>query len=141
MKATLSLFSAVVFVCVALSGSGDAKDRTPSSLPGTAVFRCNFTAECTGLTASDAIWDGRNSNYDGIGAAESGQGAHLNGNKELWLGLGEGYYQLEFQFPVPVVAGSCQNSNTCRLWSSFPSLTIDQENAEFQSNVVGPEDS
>jgi hypothetical protein len=104
--------------------------KPPSSLPGTAVFRCSFTQSCT---SDDSIL-GDGTSYQGIGAAETGEGAHLSSVQEMWIGIGSGLHSVELHFTQPVGAAPCSSSATapCRLSST----TVVAVDGEFQSNVL-----
>jgi len=132
-KITMAWALAVVgFLALAVVVDAQKKGQAPSSQRGTAEFRCNFSLP--GCTTGDKIL-GDGSNYPGIGAAETGDGAHLNSNREMWLGGGSGGYELQLDFSAPAGTVPCQGTGTCRLPDLL--VLIDQENLEFQSNVLG----
>ena len=134
----------VLAICLALTGSIGAQKKgpAPSSQPGTADFRCDLETGCIDIDPDidpdRVIGDG--SDYLGTGVAETGEGAHLNSNNEMWIGigsgLGSGHHAVRLDFPS--VTAPCQQTGNCRITNSFfPFLDIDQENGEFQSNVLG----
>ena len=100
----------------------------PSSFPGTVEFRCDADPLCT-----DGI-HGDGSGYPGIGASETGSGAHLAPNSELWLGPGAAGHTLTLDFQGQ--SGQC--NPICR-WDWANRQTFTAANFEIQSNVVdGP---
>ncbi len=136
VRITMACALAVV-AYLALTVAIDAQKHkpAPSSQQGTAEFRCSFNLP--GCTTGDKIL-GDGGDYHGIGAAETGEGAQLNANREMWIGVGSGLYEFQLDFPPPAGVPPCQLTGNCRLPSQ--SVLIDQENAEFQSNVLGPDD-
>ena len=135
-----ALLVSLCLLAAVLGAPGQAlaqKGKPPSSLPGTAQFRC--PGDCSLLDR--IVGDG--SNYPGIGTPESGQGAHLNSSNQMWIGFGEGRYDLYLDFSAPDLfhPAPCQPSS-CRLpYSPNNVITIDNEDGEFQSRVLGPNDS
>jgi hypothetical protein len=131
----------VLAICLALTGSIGAQKKgpAPSSHPGTADFRCDITTGCIDpdIDPDRVIGDG--TDYLGTGVAETGEGAHLNSNNEMWIGigsgLGSGHHAVRLDFYS--VTAPCQLTGNCRITDSFFPLDIDLENGEFQSNVLG----
>ena len=108
------------------------KGGKPTTQPAVLSFRCP-SVDCTGTDR--IVGDG--SDYQGTGVPETGQGAHWNTNNELWLGFGQGVYQLFLDFSQIDGVAPCSTSGTCRLPAlTGPIIEIDQENGEFQSNVL-----
>jgi hypothetical protein len=118
-------------LALATGAEAQKKGKPPSSLPGTVTFRCPLESDCVG---TDRIV-GIDSPYPGTGEDQSGQGAHLNDNSELWLGFGEGVYRLAFDFPTRDLDAHCLTAGNCRLTLNR-SFTIDSEDGAFQSNVL-----
>ena len=123
----LSAWLGMLAVCFSLPARMDGRAKAPSSYAGTASFRCPG-ATCPG---SDRIV-GDESDYHAIGAVETGEGAFLNGAKELWLGVGAGHYQVTLDFSQMSGTAACQLNSNCRYLASWGSLiTLDSEDAEF----------
>ncbi len=125
----------VAALCAGLSGATAAqKNAKPSSQSreGTLTFGCsNFG--CGGIIGEDPT-------YQGIGVPETGEGAHLTAppGNELWLGFGSGKYKLTFYVASPFDGPPCQTGLTPCRYLFGPQFTIDNENGEFQSNVLSP---
>lgn len=139
-----ALVGAVVTLSLALAAPAAAQGKKkPSSLPGTATFRCTGTAgDCPGSPAPDRILGQHTTQnpditYPGSGVPESGRGAHLRPGNEMWLGLRDGFtVRLDFSERVGLA--------TCDPWCKYDeafggtdTIVIGETSyAEFQTNVV-----
>ena len=124
--------------CFGISVSLEAQKkptRPPTSQAGNVVFRCPG-ADCP--PTDRIVGDG--TNYQGIGVPETGEGAHLNSNQEMWIGVGSGVYSVALDFSEPDGSAPCSSSTSptpCRFPAlNNPIVVVDQENGEFQSNVL-----
>ncbi len=116
--------------------------KKPSSWPGTADFRCNgLTTPCP----DEDLIVGDGSHYAGLGTPESGQGAHLRTNYEMWLGL-RNPLKLFIDFIAQDPAAPCATGavNYCQFPAAFSpanNILIDGVTyAEIQTNVVDDAD-
>jgi hypothetical protein len=140
IRHVLVLYSAFVlslgYVGLA-EAQGGKKPKPPASWPGTATFRCN------GLTTSDCGDSivGDSSFYEGLGAPEGGEGAHLRDSsswgREMWIGVKNGL-RLYINFGEQDQDAPCHAGAYCQFGSSFPNndILIGERYGEIQTNVI-----
>lgn len=134
---TLLLNTAFVSI-LALAGDATAQGKKkPSSTPGTAAFRCNGLM--TPCPDGDLIV-GDGTDYQGLGAPEGGQGAHLRwSNNEMWIGLKNGL-KLYVDFVQQDQNADCLGGGYCQFDFAFPDddVLIDGPYDEIQTDVIDP---
>jgi hypothetical protein len=140
-RAVVAFATLAVLAGPVTSAHAQGKIPKASSRPGAVTFGCAYSTSAPDQSCAngDAI-AGDGGSYAGTGVPESGAGAHLRDNGELWIGLRDGGMRLRLDFSQAAAVAPCVSAANCRFDAAFAGndyFVIAGGYAEVNSNVVG----